>query len=120
MQSLRSLFVKVAAVAGLALAAAGSAHAGGHWSVGVNIGGPVLIGQPQPVYVPPPVVYQPQPQVVYTQPQVVYTQPQVVYPAGYHYQQPVVVVRGGHRHHGHGHGHHWRGHGGHGHRGHWR
>lgn len=119
MQFNRSLFGKLAAVAGLALAAAGSAHAGGHVSIGVNLGGPAYVSAPpvvvapQPVYVQPAPVYQ-QPGVVYSQPQVVYTQPQVVYtqpvyPAGYYYRPaPVVLGFGysngwGHHHHG-----HWR------------
>lgn len=113
MKFTRSLFGKAAAVAALALAAVGSAHARDvFWSVGVQAAPGVTVGvgnarpvvvQPAPVYVQPAPVYA-VPQVVYTQPQVVYTQPRVVYPAGYYAPAPVVVrpvigIRGGHRHH---------------------
>ncbi len=123
MQSTRSLIGKATLVAGLALAAVGTAQARDvFWSVGVHAAPGVHVGvgnhrpvapvvvAPQPVIVPQ-VVYT-QPQVVYTQPQVVYTQPQVAYPGGIYFAQPapVVVYRNGwaprsqwdgHRHHKH-------------------
>jgi hypothetical protein len=117
MEFTRSLFGKAAAVAALALAAVGSAHARDvYWSVGVQAAPGVSVGvantrpvvvQPAPVYVAPQPVYA-VPPVVYTQPQVVYTQPAytsygyapvVVQPA------PVIAVGGGHRHWKHHHKH---------------
>ena len=132
MQSRLSLVAKLAALAGLALAAMGTAHARDvFWSVGVHAapGVHVDVGNHRPVVVhPAPIIVQPapvfvQPAPVFVQPRivphVVYTQPQVVYPGP-------IYSTGSHGHgfrHGHGHrfdghghrGHH--GHHGHGHRG---
>jgi hypothetical protein len=117
MQFTRSLFGKAAAVAALALAAMGTAHARDvYWSVGVQAapGVTVGVGNARPVIVQPAPVYV-QPAPVYAVPQVVYTQPQVVYPVGAYGYAPVIVqpqpvygIRGGgHRHWKHGHGRHW-------------
>jgi hypothetical protein len=121
-----SLLQKAAALAVLALAAAGSAQARDvYWSVGVHAapGVTVGVGNHRPVYVQPAPVYA-HPPVVYAPPPVVYTPPQVVYPHGGYLAGPVVVQRGPvyrsyddhgrrwHRGHGHGHGHHkhWKKH----------
>ena len=65
MQSRLSLFSKLAAVAGLALAAVGTAHARDvYWSVGVHAapGVTVGVGNHRPVIVQPaPVIVQPVP-----------------------------------------------------------
>lgn len=127
----RSLLKKAAALAALALAAAGSAQAKDvYWSIGIDAAPGVSVGvgnhrpvivQPAPVYAPPPVVYAPPP-VVYAPPPVVYAPPPV-YHSGY-VAGPVIVQRGPayrsydhgprrwHRGHGHGHGHHkhWKKH----------
>ena len=95
--------LRAAAIVGIALVAAGAAHAGGdvRWNVSIGLPFPVVYQQPQVVVLPQPqvvyqqpqVVYQ-QPQVVYQQPQVIYTQPQVVYAQPpVVYQQPRVVYQ---------------------------
>lgn len=77
-----------------ALLGAGSAHAGGHWSVGIgiNLPAPGVVVAPAPVYVepapvyyaPPPVVYAPPPPPRYVYRDVYYAPPpQIVYEAGY-------------------------------------
>lgn len=104
----------LAAAAGLALAAIGTAAQARdvHWSVGIHAapGVHVGLGNGYPV-VAPPVYYAPPP--VYYAPRPVYV-PQPVYyaPAPVYYGAPVYYDRGHrhHRHRGHGHGHRRHGH----------
>lgn len=112
----RSAFVRVATVAGIALAALGTAsvaQAGGNvaFSIGANIAPGVSLGissapyygygyAAAPVYVQPaPVYYAPAP--VYYQPAPVYYAPAVYY-SGY-YGPRVVTYRRGYGHGGHRH-----------------
>jgi hypothetical protein len=113
--------LRIAAVAGIALIAAGAAVAGDvRWSVTIGTPvyqqpvyqpapRPVVVYPPQVVY-PAPVVVYPTPQVVYQQPQVIYQQPPVVYqqPRVIYQPQPVYYEERGQWHgrgHGHGYGH---------------
>lgn len=121
MKIIRSSFAKVAAVAGIALAAMGTAtmaeaRSNVFFSIGANIAPGVSLGvnngyYAPPVYVQPaPVYYQPAP--VYYQPQSVYYQPQSVYyePAPVYVAPPVygvTYVRPGYHRHGH-YGHYGR------------
>ena len=122
MQYSRSIFLKAAATAAVALGALGAsvAHAGGGvaWSVGINAAPGVVIGasnygygyhQPAPVYV--------QPQAYYPG---YYNAPMYVQPAPIYYRPAPVVYGYGYapRYHGHRHGGRGGhgGHGGHGHR----
>lgn len=117
MKSIRSIPVLFAsaALAAVALGAAGSAQARSDvsWSVGIGApGAQVVVGNapryyaaPAPVYYPQPVYVQPRP-VYYPQP--VYVQPRPVYVSAPVYVAPPPPVwvrpgRGyGHRHHDHG------------------
>ena len=111
----RKLFRPLAAVAFVALAAAGSAvqaRDNVFWSVGIDAAPGVSVGvgntrpvviAPQPVYVAPQPVYV-APQPVYLAPRpVVVSRPVMVV------EEPVYVMpghhKGHHKHHGHGHGH---------------
>lgn len=107
----RTAFVKAAAIAGVALAALGTASVAQarsdvFFSIGANVAPGVSLGvsnvrpyYPQPVYVQPaPVYYQPAP--VYYEPAPVYYQPAVYLAPSY----GVTYVRPGYRHHG----RHWR------------
>ena len=112
----RSAFVKAAAVAGVALAALGTASVAQarsdvFFSIGANVAPGVSLGLSNaPYYRPAPVYYQ-QPAPVYYQPAPVYYEPAPVYyqPAVYYAPPVVTYVRPyGYRHQGH-HGHHyWR------------
>ena len=82
--------ILAAAVTTVALFGAGAAHAGTHWSIGINLPLPVVVDspryyvqQPAPVYyAPPPVVYAPAPR--YVQRDVYYApQPRVFYETAY-------------------------------------
>lgn len=107
----RTAFVKAAAVAGVALAALGTASVAQarsdvFFSIGANVAPGVTLGvsnvrpyYPAPVYVQAaPVYYQPAP--VYYEPAPVYYQPAVYLAPSY----GVTYVRPGYRHHG----RHWR------------
>lgn len=107
----RTAFVKAAAVAGVALAALGTASVAQarsdvFFSIGANVAPGVSLGvsnvrpyYPAPVYVQAaPVYYQPAP--VYYEPTPVYYQPSVYLAPTY----GVTYVRPGYRHHG----RHWR------------
>jgi hypothetical protein len=112
----RTAFVKAAAVAGVALAALGTASVAQarsdvFFSIGANVAPGVSLGvsnvrpyYPAPVYVQPaPVYYQPAP--VYYEPAPVYYQPAVYQPAVYLAPSyGVTYIRPGHHHHG----RHWR------------
>lgn len=78
------------------LLAAGAAHAGVQWSVGINVpgvvieGGPLLYSEPAPVYYRAPTpVYAPVP--VYA-PAPAYVPAPVYYPRWHHHHRPVPVV----------------------------
>jgi hypothetical protein len=114
----RTAFVKAAAVAGVALAALGTASVAQarsdvFFSIGANVAPGVSLGVSNvrpyyqaPVYVQSaPVYYQPAP--VYYQPAPVYYEPTPVYYQPSVYVTPsygVTYVRPGYRHHG----RHWR------------
>jgi len=93
-------FVAMLALAG-GLFVTSAAHAGGvHWSVNINVPGPVYA---EPAYYsPPPVYYAPPPPVYYYQqrPAVVVRPPVAVYTPG-----PPAIVGGSWESH---HRHHWR------------
>ena len=101
--------------AALAMIGSGAAHAGAHWSIGIEIAPPVFY-PPVPVYAPAP-VYVPAP--VYYEPRVMYLAPRFYQPAPvsynphHYYQGPTVIyaqpVYGGrawYEHH-HDHGREW-------------
>jgi hypothetical protein len=97
----------VAALAGGALLAAGSARASDvHWSVGISA--PLYPGHVSTVisngryYAPPPPVYVRPAPIYYYAPPPVYYRPAPVY----HYPAPVVVYRHGPPHHGYWHHRH--------------
>ena len=108
----RSAFVKAAAVAGVALAALGTAtvaqaRSDVYFSIGANVAPGVTLGvsnapyYPRPVYVQPASVYY-EPQPVYYQSQSAYYGPQSTYyvPRTVYYAPPVVTyVRPVYRHH---------------------
>jgi hypothetical protein len=93
--SITKRFAATAALAVLALGAAGAAHARDNVSFSIGISSPGFYGQPAPVYYPQqPVYVQPRPVYVqpapaYYPPQTVYVQPSPVYvqpaPYGYYY-----------------------------------
>lgn len=114
MNSARSTFMKVAAAAGVALAALGTASVAQarsdvYFSIGANVAPGVTLGvsnvrpyYPQPVYVQPaPVYYQPAP--VYYQPAPVYYPTTYIAPPVY--GVTYVWPARHHRHHRH---HHYR------------
>jgi PXPV repeat (3 copies) len=105
MKITRSSLAKVAAVAGIALAAMGTAtmaqaRSNVFFSIGANVAPGVTLGVSNGYYAPPvyvqpaPVYYQPAP--VYYQPQTVYYQPAPVYVAPPVYG--VTYVRPAYRH----------------------
>lgn len=108
----RSAFVKVAAAAGIALAALGTASVAQarsdvFFSIGANVAPGVTLGVSNaPYYRPAPVYYAPAP--VYYQPAPVYYEPAPVYyqPAVY-YAPPVVTYVRPYRY-GYRNGRHWR------------
>lgn len=107
-----SALAKTAAVAALALAAAGTASVAQardnvFFSIGANVAPGVAVGVSNyaPVYYPPVAYVQPAP--VYVEPAPVYYTPRVVYPA-VTYAAPVYYGDRGHWHHDHGRHRGWR------------
>jgi hypothetical protein len=108
-----SVYAKTAAVAVIALAAAGTASVAQardnvYFSLGANVAPGVAFGvsNAPPVYYPPVTYVQPAP--VYYEPAPVYVRPAPVYygPSVVTYSAPIYYGPRGHWHHGHRHG--WR------------